>query len=420
MWKLVLALLLLASLPASAALRSVLQVTTSGGTVPTVQLNFGGGSSIGCTTLTSCLTVTRATQETCTDVSGNITYAANNVACTTTGGLQVYPAATNLLLHSPPDGTNWTLTNVTQATNATPPDGNASTAETLTDNNTNGQHATNPIATISVTSGTNYTLSCFVKGGTLGFAQITGNVGIFSGLGAVNINLSTGVTANIGSNILSSGAIAYTNGWWRVYIQEAATATSTGSLIFNMVTSNAATRNLSYVGTNSTIQLWGCQVETSPATGPIISPYIPTTTATVTRNADNIATTSTLSTTLNSATGTVVANTTNGVQSLIGTIVDSNGTTLLGKTAGNVCTTALGAALSTANTGTWTGSNDCGLAWNASGGVVQLNGGSTASDAQARTPSATGFIGSTSGTSNFLGGNIAILSVYNTKLASPQ
>lgn len=55
----------------------------------------------------------------------------------------------------------------------------------------------------------------------------------------------------------------------------------------------------------------------------------------------------------------------------------------------------------TLNTGTWTGVNDLGLSWNASGGIIQLNGGTVATDSTARTPSATFHLGASNGSSFF-------------------
>ncbi len=93
---------------------------------------------------------------------------------------------------------------------------------------------------------------------------------------------------------------------------------------------------------------------------------------------------------------------------------------LLGKTTGNLGTTSVGATLSTGNTGTWTGANDLGLAWDATGGIIQLNAGTVATDATARTPASTFHVGSTSGSSAFFNGYITRLTGYNTKLAFPQ
>ncbi len=406
------------AVPAYAALKSVLQITI-GPSPLIVDLNFAANTFTGCASLTSCLTVTRTTAETCKDASGNITYQTSGNACITSGGLQIWASATNLELQSAMAST-WTTGGTTSAINATPPDGVANTATTLTDNSGNTGHSfTAPVFT--AVSGTTYTVSCFIQAGTLGFAQISQGNGIMSGNGAVNVNLSTGATATVGSNITSFGSEAYVNGWWRVWSRWAATASTTGSIFISMVTSNAAARAQAYVGSGSTIQLWGCQVEANT----VMTPYIPTTTASVARNTDNIAVASAslLETTLNAATGTIVVNTNSQspfLSAAAATIVDANGTIFLGKTTTNTLTTAVGASLSTATTGTWTGANDSGLAWDGTGGTLQLNAGTKATDAQARTPATTFHLGSTSGSSAVFQGSITRLRAYNDKEATPQ
>jgi hypothetical protein len=57
------------------------------------------------------------------------------------------------------------------------------------------------------------------------------------------------------------------------------------------------------------------------------------------------------------------------------------------------------------------------LAWDASGGQIQLAYGTVATDAQARIPASTFHIGSTSGSSAFWNGYIQSIAVYPTKLA---
>lgn len=396
------------------------------GGFPAVQLNFANNTVSGCTSFASCMTVTRVGNETCTDGSGNITYVTDNTACITSGGLQVFAGATNLQSFSNVDTTNWNHSNGTAtANNVNSPDGTTNALHYVIASTASVSHivATSATPNVSITSGTQYVMSCFVQGGggSFQFAQLWWPTSAgFSTVPSVNVNLTTGATAlPPGSGASSSGAIAYANNWWRAWMVETATSNgTTGNILIDMQNSINANKNGSFTGDGtSSINVWGCQVEA----GSFPSPYIPNTTSgTASRNADNIQTAGLLATTLNSATGTVVANTNNALQSQSATIVDSNGTRLLGKTGGNVCSTALGAVLSTANTGTWTGVNDCGLAWDATGGKVDLNNGTAVTDTTARTPSATTFIGSASGTSTFWNGYITNLTVYPSKLSSPQ
>ncbi len=387
-----------------------------------VDLNFASNTFTGCASLTSCLSVTRTTAETCKSSAGAITYQTSGNACITTAGLAVWQASTNILIHSAQDS-GWTQNTLASANlDATPPDGVANTATTMTDNSTNLAHYYQS-PNVTVVSGTTYVSSCFVNPGTLGFVQLTQANGIQSSNGYANFNLTTGAVTVGGVGNTALAAEAYSGGWWRVATRWNASASASGGIFVAMAQSAAATRLLAYVGSGSTIQVWGCQVEASLYQ----TPYIPTTTASVTRNIDNIAVagSSLLETTLNAATGTIVANTSAeegrlAVAATAATIVDSNGTVFLGKTTTQTGTTAVGATLSTATTGTWTGTNDLGLAWDAAGGVIQLNSGTQATDATARTPATTFHLGATSGATAPFNGYITRLRAYDDKETTPQ
>jgi hypothetical protein len=93
---------------------------------------------------------------------------------------------------------------------------------------------------------------------------------------------------------------------------------------------------------------------------------------------------------------------------------------MLGETSANAATTALTASLTSSNTATWTGAVDTGLAWGPSTGTIGLNGVFTKDSGNARTPAAPVYLGSTSGSSAFLDGDISSVACYNTQLAKPQ
>ncbi len=112
-----------------------------------------------------------------------------------------------------------------------------------------------------------------------------------------------------------------------------------------------------------------------------------------------------------------MAQTDNGsVASVAANIVDSNGTNLLGFDASNHALASMIGTLTTANTANRTTQDKLGLAWNASGRSLVLNGGTVANDASAQTPSATQHIGST-GTANFAYAYVERLTSWTTKLA---
>ncbi len=179
----------------------------------------------------------------------------------------------------------WAKTNTTASGNATvAPDGNT-TADAVSETTANGQHYINQTA-VSITSGSTYTYSVFVKKGSGATAPSWISFLTFSaGFGAKNVafNVDTGAFgASAGSFTYSSAR--YINGWWRVAITAAATATGTFGGVYVAFTNNANTASApTYVGqTTSNLFVWGAQFEA----GASATSYIPTTSAAVVRSAD--------------------------------------------------------------------------------------------------------------------------------------
>lgn len=389
---------------------------------PTVSMGFANGVYSG-GTLANLISTTNSGGY-ATNADGSLTsFAANTPRIGSGTGLLVEEARTNLTTSSQNlAGTGRSVSNSsTLQTQGIAPD-NTNTANTLIDNGTSGRHIT--FESVLPGSSAQYVYSVFLKAGTLRYAQVQMAIASGAAYGVV-FDLQAGTTTDtktlLSPTLTSNTITPYVNGWYRCTVTLGATASTT--LFSTIATSNSATPtydangNPTYSGASQNLFVWqddwnaGATFPTSP---------IPTTTTSVTRNADNVQAAGALATTLAASTGTIVIKTNNSIQSALATLVDANGTVFLGKTAGNIGTTAIGATLSTANTGTWTGANDLGLAWDASGGAIQLNGGTIVTDAIARTPSATFHLGSTSGSSAFLNGYITQLSAYNTKQASPQ
>jgi hypothetical protein len=227
-------------------------------------------------------TVTRATTATRFNSAGLIESVASGVPRLdyyTSGGtagcpaLLVEPSGSNLFQRSEEfDDGYWTKTNLN--TTGTPPWVNVATApngtmtaEKLIANTANSTHL---ITRTGLTSGS-YTFSVFAKAGeeTIMSLWIAGNSirGQF--------DLSNG-TIQFSSAEVSSKIEPYGNGWYRCSIYSSV-ATTTAAIY--MRTGGAFEGN----NTNGFF-IWGAQLET----GSIATSYIPTTTGTVTRNADVI------------------------------------------------------------------------------------------------------------------------------------
>jgi len=165
------------------------------------------------------------------------------------------------------------------------PDGNSS-ADTLTEAAVSAQHyAYSPPG--SVTSGTTYTASVFLKKGSGATAPDWVAVGFLSaGFGSKGIafNVSTGAFG-VANGSLVGTAKQYPNGWWRVSFTAAAVSAGTHAAVYIGFTNNTNTAGTpTYVGqTTSDIFIWGAQFEA----GSFASSYIPTTaTVPVPRSAD--------------------------------------------------------------------------------------------------------------------------------------
>ena len=197
-------------------------------------------------------------------------------------GLLVEPAATNICLQSEDFSTTWLEVNATITTNdTTAPDGN-STADKLNDDGGGGTGEVVVYQTITVAANTKYTASVFLKADGLNWAVL--NARDYDGTTDAYqyFDLSTG-SLGTSANLDDSSIEAYPNGWYRCSITWTQGAADT-SFTFRIDVADADNdSDVDRDGTSS-IFVWGAQVET----GPIATSYIPTTTASVTRNKDDI------------------------------------------------------------------------------------------------------------------------------------
>jgi hypothetical protein len=241
-------------------------------------------------TVDPSITFTRASSATRVNSSGTIVTASTDVAridydpvTLACKGLLIEEARTNLLTYSEQfDNAAWTKSRTTISANATTAPDGAVTADTIIEDTTaSNTHQCN-LTTSSLTSGTAYTVSLFVKAasGTRYIALTLGGTAYASAVTAVftlNESVAPSVTGSGTGAIQNVG-----NGWFRVSLTATAQASGTALLIYYL--SNAATAGgLTYTGDGTSgVYIWGAQLEA----GAFASSYIPTTSAQVTRAAD--------------------------------------------------------------------------------------------------------------------------------------
>jgi hypothetical protein len=178
----------------------------------------------------------------------------------------------------------WNSLRVTRTINqGVSPDG-ANTAVKVAMTSSTGEHSVYDGVTVS--SGTAYTNSIFIKRGTGSadwqYFQFRYRNGGFGTGGGVVVDVHNG-TITYNSGLTDYGIENYGNGWYRVFITQTATTNSSSAgpvLAFNEI-SNGFDVNI--VGnTNADVLLWGSQIEA----GSYKTSYIKTSGGTVTRSAD--------------------------------------------------------------------------------------------------------------------------------------
>jgi hypothetical protein len=210
-----------------------------------------------------------------------------------TGGgcpsLLLEPQRTNLLNYSEQfDNAAWTKDGSTATANAaTSPDGFTNADKLFETAVTDFHRVFGP--TISVTSGTAYTASIFVKA-----AEVT----TFSIELRLTASVGTATFDLVAETASGAGIIQdYGNGWYRCILTATATATGNGRPFFYIKQAS------SYAGNASNgILIYGAQVEV----GSYVSSYIPTLGSSVTRLAD-VASKTGISSLIGQAAGTVFA-----------------------------------------------------------------------------------------------------------------
>jgi len=187
-------------------------------------------------------------------------------------GLLVEEQRTNLITQSADFSASsvWGVGGITVSANViSAPDGTTS-ADKLIEDTSTGFHRISQ--SVSITSGTTYTFSVYVKSAERTIINIQLGGGPFT-FTLLQYNLSAGTST--GGTITPVGG-----GWYRCTASSLATSTSSGT-VFVEVCDSSGQRN--YTGNGfSGVYVWGAQLEA----GSFATSYIPTAAATVTRNAD--------------------------------------------------------------------------------------------------------------------------------------
>jgi hypothetical protein len=200
--------------------------------------------------------------------------------------LLLEPQRSNIALYSEQfDNADWTKLNATVTANQTQDPTGYDGADKLIQTTATAEHSI--YNTISVTSGTTYAGSVFLKMGdgstSWRYAQVRFRNGGFGTGGGVVVDLLNGAIT-YSSGLASSSIESYGNGWYRVSIVQASTVTSASAGIVVAFNDTSNSFSVSFAGdTNANMFLFGAQIEA----GSYSTSYLNTLSTSVTRVADS-------------------------------------------------------------------------------------------------------------------------------------
>ena len=193
------------------------------------------------------------------------------------------PQRTNLALQSSSfDSATWGKANATITANTTTSPSGVIDADKIVETATTALHLT--FQYILPTSTGSFTSFVYAKKSERNWVGLINYTGVSSGDCIVWFDLNSGTIGTITNGAGSSSTTAAIenagNGWYKCSMTINKTSTSSGSFAILPSTANNV---LSYAGDGTSgVYLWGAQLEV----GSYATSYIPTTTASVTRNAD--------------------------------------------------------------------------------------------------------------------------------------
>jgi hypothetical protein len=336
----------------------------------------------------------------------------------------VEPQRTNLALRSEEfDNVAWSKTNASVTANATTSPSGILNADIFAGNGISGTHFLVQSGASSVTSGVTYTTSFYAKKNTNDFIQIVGSSSPYGGNNVwANYDLNLGLVGSVGTSCTAT-IQNVGNGWFRCTMTAAAVSTTNASIyILGLITSSTAARG--EVNTLSTsVFIWGAQLEA----GAYPTSYIPTTSASVTRNADVISKTG-ISSLIGQTEGTIFfeGNVLNYSQArrFIVLYQDANNYMSLRVTSGNdlqyliVSGGATSVNITTANI---PGNIKIALAYKNNDFVAYLNGTQVGLDTSGSVPTTSDFyLGCDQSAVNQMAGGIKVSALWKERLSNDE
>jgi hypothetical protein len=336
-------------------------------------------------------------------------------------GLLIEESRTNLFTYSE-DFTGWTFSQASVVSSAVTSPANDLTTTKLLENTATAQHLVRK--SISVTSGTSYTVSIYAQKAERDWLYIVG--GGNAGAPSAYFDLTNGVVGTVGSGTAATISDAG-NGFYRCTISKAATVTGSALFSFAPATGNGGA---SYAGNDPStdptgIYIWGAQLEA----GDFATSYIPTTIAQVTRTADVATMTGTdFSDWFNATEGAFLFECTapvTGSSVFIGTVSDGTTTDRIRymyNTGAMMISAVGGVSQASIDGGTITVNvlNKLCAAYEVDNYGVSANGNATVTDLSGTIPTMNQCVWGSSGTQSFLNGHLSKISYYSQRIIDSE